>query len=125
MEQEKIENAIITDTYLGVEGGYLTARIDLDGGGWCCSFGDYVLGHWDDTSKNSSGYAAWAISELLKAIGVKSWEQLSDTYVRVKRGGWGGRIVAVGNILHDKWFSFENCPFDPNNNSRESSDVQM
>lgn len=125
MEQEKIENAIITDTYLGVERGYLTARIDLDGGGWCCSFGDYVLGHWDYTSKISSGYAAWVISELLKTIGVKSWEQLSDTYVRVKRGGWGGRIVAVGNILHDKWFSFENCPFDQNNNSRESSDVQM
>ena len=125
MEQEKIENAIITDTYLGVERGYLTARIDLNGSRWCCSFGDYVLGQWDDASENSSGYAAWAISELLKTIGVKSWEQLPDTYVRVKHSGLGGRIVAIGNIMHDKWFSFENCPFDPNSNSRESSDVQM
>lgn len=82
-----------------------------------------MLGQWDDASKNSSGYAAWAISELLKTIGVKSWEQLPDTYVRVKHNGWGGKIIAVGNILHDKWFSFENCPLKPNDDSRKSSNV--
>lgn len=104
MSNIKTENGRITSTYLGEEHGCLTINITIEGDGWGCRFGGYCLAHWLDCQKPSSG--AGAIAALLRTLDLDSWEQLKGTYVRVQTEGWGGKILAIGNIVKDKWFSF-------------------
>lgn len=73
--------------------GILTCMIHVDMGGTHQGFGGYSLG---------KTYTDYTIRELLKAVGVGSWEKLRGTYIRVKRSG--GKITMIGNIIEDKWF---------------------
>ena len=100
----KIENGRITATRLGEDHGCLTAYITVEGAGWGCSFGGYVLDHWFGQHNPTRGTGA--IVELLKALDLESWESLTGTYVRVKTEGFGGSILAIGHIYNDQWFSF-------------------
>lgn len=104
----KIENARITKTKLGEEHGCLTADIIVEGDSWGCAFGGYCLDHWcagvgEHTSTDGYG----AIIELMKTLEVESWEELKGQYVRVESEGWGGRILKIGHLMKDKWFSFD------------------
>lgn len=110
--ETEILNAKITDTKLGEEHGCLTARLFLKGDGWGCSLGGYCLDYWfarpgrkTGEYKLSDGYGA--IIELMKALGVDSWERLKGQLVRVETQGWGGHIVRIGHIMKDQWFSFQ------------------
>ena len=43
----------------------------------------------------------------MKTLEVESWEDLKGTYVRVESEGWGGKIIRIGHLMKDNWFSFE------------------
>ena len=108
MHVENIENAQIISAKLGEEHGQLSATLMLEGKGWCCGFGGYALDHWfcnPGEYASEDGYGA--IIELMKALEVDSWELLKGQYVRVRIGGWGEKIYAIGHLIKDQWFSFD------------------
>ena len=43
----------------------------------------------------------------MKTVGVSSWENLRDKYLRVVDRGLGESIEEIGNIMEDKWFNIE------------------
>ena len=104
----KIENAKITSTRLGEAHGCLTADIIVEGSGWGCAFGGYCLDHWcAEIGEHSSVDGYGAIIELMKVLEVESWEKIKGQYVRVETEGWGGKILKIGHLIKDKWFSFD------------------
>lgn len=100
-----IENGKITSTYLGEEHGCLTANLVIEGDGWGCGFGGYVLASWLGNPKANNG--AGAIVALLRALDLEQWEQLPNTYVRVQFEGEGGKILSIGHVIKNQWFSFK------------------
>lgn len=42
----------------------------------------------------------------MKTLEVESWEELKGKYVRVKIEGWGGKIIKIGHLFKNKWFSW-------------------
>lgn len=108
MHVEKTENAQIISVKLGEEHGQLSATLMLEGKGWCCGFGGYALDHWfshPGEYVSEDGYGA--IIELMKTIEVDSWECLKGQYVRAIIGGWGEKIYAIGHLIKDQWFSWD------------------
>lgn len=104
----EITNAKITDTFLGMDHGCITAWVTLEGNSWGCSYGGYCLGHWScKPGEHNSPYGLGAIVELMKALEVESWEALKGQYVRIESEGWGGRVLRIGHLMKEKWFSFE------------------
>lgn len=105
-----IENGKITGTMLGTEDhGILTfyIYIEFESGG--CAFGGYTLdGHDEKTkSRTATGIGLQAIVEVMKCAGVSRWEDLKGTYIRCEHEGWGGKIIRIGNLIKDQWFSLE------------------
>lgn len=105
---EEIRNCTIKSTELGIEDhGIFTATLHLEGDSWGVSFGNYWLDTWDRKpgvpTTNTDGYGA--IIAIMKALGVNNWESLPGKYIRAKFNG--NKIVAVGHIMKDTWFSFE------------------
>lgn len=43
----------------------------------------------------------------MKTVGVESWEELKGKCVRAKLDSPFGKIVAIGNLFKDQWFSFK------------------
>ena len=43
----------------------------------------------------------------MKVLEVDSWEQLKGKYVRVEFEGWGGKVLRIGHLMKDKWFSWD------------------
>ena len=108
MNKTEILNGKITSTKLGEEHGCLTANLIIEGDGWGCGLGGYCLDHWfAETGKHHSSDGYGAIIELMKTLEVESWEELKNKYVRVEIEGWGGKILRIGNLMKDKWFSFK------------------
>ena len=108
MNKTEILNAKIASTKLGEEHGCLTAMLYLDGEGWGCGFGGYCLDLWfAEVGEHSSSDGYGAIIELMKTLEVESWEELNGKYVRVEIEGWGGKILRIGHLMKDKWFSFK------------------
>lgn len=104
----EILNGKITETRLGEEHGCLSAYITIEGDGWGCSSGGYVLDHWCNEPGHyysSDGYGA--IIELMKTFEVESWEELVGQYCRVESDGWGGKLIRIGHLMKDKWFSWK------------------
>lgn len=108
MNKTEVLNAKITSTKLGEEHGCLTADLLVKGESWGCTFGGYCLDHWfAETGKHHSSDGYGAIIELMKTLEVESWEELKNKYVRVEIEGWGGKILRIGHLMKDKWFSFQ------------------
>lgn len=104
----EILNGKITYTKLGEEHGCLTTNLVVEGDGWGCGFGGYCLDHWcAKVGGHSSSDGYGAIIELMKTLEVDSWEDLKGQYVRVESEGWGGKILRIGHLMKDKWFSFK------------------
>lgn len=112
MDDQSIFNARITETRLGTDDhSFLTAYISFDFGGSGQSYGGYAL---DDrpaegeSSRQPSRLAGRCIVGILDALEVTLWERLVGTYVRVRKPkGYFGQIDAIGHILKDRWFSFD------------------
>lgn len=101
---EVIENGKIASTFLGVEDhGIFTIMIHIQGDGWGQGFGGYALG-------NSKKYGSLVvIKDILDVFEIDSWEKLEGQFCRIIRDGesLGSKIIKIGNIMKDKWFSFE------------------
>ena len=106
----EIKNAIIESASLSMaDHGCITFNIGLNGGGWGCSFGGYCLGHGYLGAEHfdESPYALEAIMRIMDTVGVERLEDLRGKVVRTKSEGWGSKIDAIGNVLEDKWFSWD------------------
>ena len=110
MEELEIKNAKITRVSLSMsDHGCLTFYIGLNGGGWCCNFGGYCIGHGYLGAESFQGSEAGleVLMRIMDTVGVECWEDLKGQYCRVKTEGWGGKILSIGNILKDKWFDIK------------------
>lgn len=107
---KEIQNARITHVDLSMaDHGVLTLELVLEGDGWGCVFGGYVLGHGFVGSKTFSG-SAKGIEEIMRimdVVGVDKFNDMQYRYVRVETDGWGGTIKKIGNIIKDKWFDYD------------------
>lgn len=104
----EIRNAKITSTMLGREDhGIITFVIYIEFGGYVCGVGDYALDYYDKTTKQRvfRAESMEAISKVLDVVGVKKWEDLPGSYIRIKDNGWGSTIDEIGNLMEDKWFN--------------------
>lgn len=109
-EGYEIENAVITNADLSMsDHGVLTLKLVLQGGGWGCVYGGYVLGHGYLGASEFSGSAAGleAVMRIMDVIGVDSFLDLKGRHVRVAAKGWGDSIKIIGNIIDDKWFDID------------------
>lgn len=101
----KIENGKITDIFFGIEDhGCMTLMLTIEGKDWGCGFGGYQL-----LSKDGSGM--FAIKKLLQTFNIQDLYSFKNKVIRVK---WlnesyncGNKIIAIGDIIEDKWFSWE------------------
>lgn len=110
MKNTTIENGKITGTMLGVEDhGILTFYLSIEFENGACAFGGYALDGYDEASKKrvAAGSGLQSIVEVMKCVGVEKWEDLRGQYIRCEHEGWGGRIIRIGNLLKDQWFSPE------------------
>jgi hypothetical protein len=104
----EIRNAIITNTMLGREDhGIMTFEICIEFGGSGCWVGGYALDEFDRDIKARvfTAKGLEAISKILKVVGVDTWEELPNKYIRVKDNGWGSPIDEIGNPMEDEWFN--------------------
>ena len=115
MERREVKNAKISSTMLGIEDhGICYYMIHLNytgGGGSGQGFGGYAL---DSPVTDPQGkflkregvaYGAETILQILKVLGIDSWEKLPGTPCRVE--GNFKKIHRIGNFLKDQWFNPE------------------
>lgn len=106
----EINNAKITGTMLGFEDhGIMTFFIYLEWDGAGIGFGGYALDQYDKAldRRVGVGYSLDLLKEIMEVVGVEKWEDLKGQYVRVESEGWGGKALAIGNLLKDKWVNPE------------------
>lgn len=104
---DKIENAVVKRTQLGIEDhGILSAWVHVGGFGWGQGFGGFALDRYDETRKKRVGAAPAGIfvRRVLETLGVEEWERLTGTPCRVRRDVALGPINAIGHFTDDKWF---------------------
>lgn len=109
---EKIYNAKIDSTKFYFEDhGCLTFDIcfDYSLGGQC--MGGYCIGHgctnWSNIEEiTGSKKGTEAMARIMWAVGVDSWEDLSDKYCRIKLDD-KERISSIGHIVEDKWLDLQ------------------
>ena len=95
----RIENCQISRTSLGYEDvGVMTLMITVKGDGWGCGFGGYRM-------DGANGMAC--VKDILETLKVGTYEELKGQYVRVITEGIGGRCLAIGHLIEDRWFSFK------------------
>lgn len=103
-----IKNARITSTMLGREDhGIMTFMIFVEFDHCGCGIGGYALDGYDSKKETRvfTEKGLEAISKILEVVGVDSWENLPNEYIRVKDNGWGSTIDEIGNLMDDKWFN--------------------
>lgn len=111
----KITNALIKSTMLGPEDhGLFTCYLYLEFppggqgfGGYCFDAPDPALVRAGAAEcRVGTAYGMQFIMEILRTVGVGSWEKLPGTYIRVRHDseGWNSPIAAIGHIIKDVWF---------------------
>ena len=106
----KIENAKITFVDLSMlDHGCLTLRLCLEGGGWGCIYGGYVLGTGYVGADEFEGSAIGmeSIMRIMDTVGCDTFNDMKGEYVRAAVKGWGDRVQIIGHITKDKWFDQE------------------
>ena len=107
---EKILNAKIESVSLCYQNDILTFYLGLkiQGGAGCC-FGGYALDEYDEAERRRLPISLGleCLEHIMTTVGVKSWEDLKDKYIRVVSRGLGENIDVIGNIMEDKWFNIE------------------
>ena len=105
---EKILNAKIESVSLCFANDILTFYLGLkiQGGAGCC-FGGYALDEYDEAESRRLPISLGleCLEHIMTTVGVKSWEDLKDKYIKKKKKGMGKSIEEIGNIKKDKWFN--------------------
>lgn len=101
-----IKNAIIKSTTLGREDhGIMTFFITIQGEkGTCVAIGGYDPNIETRVFRPES---MEIISEILRVVGVDSWEKLPGKYIRFEDNDWGSTVTKIGNIIDDKWIDIK------------------
>lgn len=105
---KETRNAIIESTFFGTEDhGIFTAWLTLSYGGSGQGFGGYRLDGPIQQNGRLKGrvgtaYGMQFVMEILRVLGVESWEKLKGTHCRVEADQ--GKVYRIGNILKDEWF---------------------
>jgi hypothetical protein len=105
-----VENALIKKVDLIMtEYGCAQIYIALDGGGWCCVYGGFCLGHGYLGADHFDGSEASLpyIMRIMDTVGVERFNDMKGKYVRVATKGLGCSLNIIGNIIEDKWFDQE------------------
>lgn len=108
--EKTIENAQITSTLLGyADRPVFTFSIGLTGQNWGCNYGERVLDEYDQDKKErlADQKAMTVIPEILKVVGVKSWEELKGQYVRVELDQSSRTITKIGHLIDDVWLDLD------------------
>lgn len=106
----KIENAKITFVDLSMaDHGCLTLRLCLEGNGWGCIYGGYVLGTGYVGADEFEGSAIGmeSIMRIMDTVGCDTFNDMKGEYVRAAVKGWGDRVQIIGHITKNKWFDQE------------------
>lgn len=105
----KIENAKITKVSLSfADHAVLTLNLTLEGRGWGCCYGGYVLGHGclGGDYFSSTEKAMVSVMKIMDTVGVETLESVNGKLVRAAFKGTGSSPVEwIGNIIEDKWYS--------------------
>mgnify|MGYP004527187797 FL=1 len=108
-----LENALIKNVSLSsTDYCCLTLNMNLEGGGWVCSYGGYCLGKiypnsYEKDTYEGSAAGMEAIMRIMDVVGVSHLEDMQGKYIRVATKGWGSTIKIIGNIVSDRWFDYE------------------
>ena len=104
-----IENGKIKSTFLGMnEGGFFSCWIYIDYNGEGQGFGGYTLDNIPETNssmRQQTEFGMAYIMEILKVVGVSTWEELPGKFIRVKKKDYLEPIISIGHIIEDKWFT--------------------
>ena len=106
----KIENAKITNVDLSMaDHGVVTLRLVLEGAGWGCVYGGYVLGkgYLGAETFEGSEKGMESIMRIMDVVGVEQFNDMVGKIVRVATAGWGDSIKIIGNVIADKWFDID------------------
>lgn len=102
-----IKNAQITSTMLGREDhGNMTFHIFVKfDEHTTCGIGGYTLDMYSrkEGRRVCPPESMELISEILRVVGVDTWEDLKGKYIRIEDEGWGKSIKKIGNIMKDEW----------------------
>lgn len=114
----KIENAKIKSIDLSMANhGVLCLSMGLEGNGWGCVYGGYVLGKGylgcDDDYFEGSKQGMESIIRIMDVVGCERFNDMKGKVIRVAVKGWGDSIKIIGNVLEDNWFDAETF-YDPN-----------
>jgi len=104
----EIKNAKITHTFLGFEDhDCFTFILELDYGGSVQGVGFYVLDTFDKEQEKRVGTKRGMdlIMEILRTVGVRTWEDLPGKYIKARFSG--EKVYAIASILKDNWLDFE------------------
>lgn len=106
----EIENAKITSANLSMaDHGVITLSLILEGAGWGCVYGGYVLGKGylgaDEFEGSAKGMES--IMRIMDVVGVEKFNDLKGKIIRVAIKGWGDSVKIIGNVISDKWFDIE------------------
>lgn len=99
------ENAKIIKPELKIQYNNLTISLLIQTKSTAAFYGGYAYGHVSD--RVCRNRLPEAIIEILKTLELTSWDQLPNTLIRIKTEGKNGRIAAIGHIMKDKWFAFD------------------
>lgn len=107
-----IENAKITSVDLSMnDHGVFCLEMVLDGGGWGCVYGGYVLGKGyldcKDDYFQGSEQGTESIMRIMDTVGCDRFNDMKDKIVRVAVKGWGDSVKIIGNVIKEKWFDAE------------------
>ena len=83
----KIENAKITEVDLSMaDHGCLCAEIVLEGDGWGCVYGGFVIGNGYLGAKEFKGYESGTeyIMRIMDTVGVSKYNHMVGKYIRVR-----------------------------------------
>lgn len=108
--REEIVNAQITDVTLGYEDhNILTFGLTIQFGCSGCVYGGVALDGYDKEQgeRIPSAKGMQCLTEIMKVVGVRNWEDLKGKYIRVVDAGLGHSLDTIGNLMEDKWFSLE------------------
>lgn len=105
-----IENGKITGTMLGKEDhGIMTFWLFVEFDSGVCGYGGYALDSYDAQTKKRIGAGGRNASNRGNSRLCRrcKWEDLTGAFIRCEHQGWGGKIIRIGNLIKDKWFSLE------------------